>query len=1270
MGRTDYQVKVRGFRIELGEVETALEAHPAVARAVVMAREERLVAYLVARESTPSITELRSWLGSQLPDYMVPSAWVVLESLPLTPNGKVDRKALPASEVSRGSSGEDWVAPRTAVEEVLAGIWSELLGVDRVGVHDNFFDLGGHSLKATQLAARVRQGFGVELPLRRLFERPTVAGLAEAVEQLRGADRGRQAPPLSVVSRAREMDLPLSFSQQRVWVLDQLDLAGTAYNLAVAVRLSGMLDVEALRWALSGAVARHEALRTSFANVQGRPVQVIARELAVALPRVDLSGLQGAERAREARRVASSLARVRFDLSQGPLVQAVLVRLGAAEHVIGLALHHMVADGWSLGILVREVAALYVGTVLPPLPLQYGDFSSWQRSWLQGEALEEQLSYWREQLAGMPPVLAIATDHPRRVHRGSRAGRQGIVLGEELSRGLRALGRQVQATPFMTLLAGFATLLHRYTGQSDVAVGTPIANRGRVELESLIGFFANTLVLRCELVGEPGFGALLARVRGMALDAYAHQDLPFERLVEELQPERELGVNPLFQVMFQLQNVPLSRIELPGLELEPLEVERGAAMFDLTLALREEGQSFAGVIEYDADLFEPTTIARLGSHLETLLRSAVSTPDRQLSDLGLLSAAERHELEVEWSDRSRGGSSGRVHEAIEAQVRRRPQAEALRFEGESLSYGELDGQSNRLARRLVDLGVARGSRVGVCLKRSPELLVSLLAVWKAGGAYVPMDPSYPSDRLSYMQADAGLSLLLADAGTPVSLGDRVPVLRVDEESWDGSGAALGLLGSASDLAYVIYTSGSTGRPKGVEVTHGALLSFLESMREEPGLGEGDVLLAVTSLSFDIAGLELYLPLLVGARIELVSREVASDGARLRSVLEESDATALQATPSTWRMLIDAGWQGGADLKVLCGGEALPERLASDLQARSSSVWNLYGPTETTVWSALWRVAGPGVRIGRPIANTRAVLLDGHGRPVPLGVPGELCLGGQGVARGYHERPDLTAERFVPSPYGELDGEPGGRLYRTGDLAHFRGDGTLEYLGRTDHQVKVRGFRIELGEVETALEAHPEVARAVVMAREDRLVAYLVARESTPSITELRSWLGSQLPDYMVPSAWVVLESLPLTPNGKVDRKALPAPEGGRQVAAPFVAPRGAVEELISGIWSEVLGVERVGMHDNFFELGGHSLLATQAVSRLGEALEIEVPLRRMFEAPTVARLAEVLLLDSSNDLEQAARLVLDLFQLSDGEVEALLADKLDAGPAGQFEEVS
>jgi acyl-coenzyme A synthetase/AMP-(fatty) acid ligase/acyl carrier protein len=445
-----------------------------------------------------------------------------------------------------------------------------------------------------------------------------------------------------------------------------------------------------------------------------------------------------------------------------------------------------------------------------------------------------------------------------------------------------------------------------------------------------------------------------------------------------------------------------------------------------------------------------------------------------------------------------------------------------------------------------------------------------------------------------------------------------------------------------------------------------MLSFLESMREEPGLTERDVLLAVTSLSFDIAGLELYLPLLVGARIELVSREVASDGARLRAVLEESGATVLQATPSTWRMLIDAGWQGGSALKVLCGGEALPERLASDLQERSSSVWNLYGPTETTVWSALWRVAGPGVRIGRPIANTRAVLLDGHGKPVPLGVPGELYLGGQGVARGYHARPDLTAERFVPSPYDEL----GGRFYRTGDLARFRWDGTLEYLGRTDYQVKVRGFRIELGEVETALESHPAVARAVVMAREERLVAYLVARESAPSITELRSWLGSQLPDYMVPSAWVVLESLPLTPNGKVDRKALPAPEGGRQVRAPFVAPRGALEELISGIWSEVLGIERVGVHDNFFELGGHSLLATQAVSRLGEALEIEVPLRRMFEVPTVARLAEVLLLDSSHDLEQAARLVLDLFQLSDGEVEALLADKLDAGPAGPFEGVS
>ncbi|HEX6903706.1 MAG TPA: non-ribosomal peptide synthase/polyketide synthase [Thermoanaerobaculia bacterium] len=1275
LGRIDHQVKVRGFRIELGEIEAVLGRHPEVAAAVVVAREDvpgdrRLAAYVVPRQAGADLTaDLRIRLRQSLPEYMVPTAWVAMDALPLTPNGKVDRRALPKPEAV---SGEVPAEPRTPVEELLTGMWSELLGRESVGIHDNFFDLGGHSLKATQVVARVRQAFGVDLPLRRVFEAPTVAGLARIVERLRSA-AGPEAPPILPVSR--EGEIPLSFSQQRVWVLDQLEVAGTAYHLRVSVRLRGRLDAGALEMALGEVVCRHESLRTVFASAQGRPWQVVQPRLYLAMPRVDLSVLPEGVRNQEARRVAEDLVRLRFDLSRGPLLRTVLVAVGPAEHLFDLVIHHIVADGWSLGVFIREVAAFYRAFVegsqasLAPLPVQYPDFAAWQREWLQGEVLAEQLAYWRGRLSGLPPVLQLAPDKPRRVGRAAPAGRSRVALSEGLSEALRDLGRREQATPFMILLAGFATLLHRYTGQPDIAVGTPIANRGRIELEGLIGFFANTLVLRSDLGGAPGFAELLDRVRTSALDAYAHQDLPFERLVEELQPERNLAVNPLFQVMFQMQNVPVSQIDLPGLALLPAENAKGSAMFDLTLAIRDTGGGFGGGLEYDSDLFEAVTIQRFVGHWVSLLSGAVADPACPVADLPLLSAAERHQTLVEWSDTETDYPvSLSVLDLVEEQVARTPEAVAVSFQGVRLTYRELDHLANRLSGALARHGVAAEARVGVCLERTPAMVAALLAVWKAGAAYVPMDPFYPEDRLAYMLEDAGIGLLMADAATPASLAaSAAAVVRVDREV-EGEGEGSPRVGAES-LAYVIYTSGSTGRPKGVEISHGALVNFLYSMSEAPGLEAEDPLLAVTSLSFDIAGLELFLPLIQGARIELASRETAADGPRLLALLRESGATVLQATPVTWQMLVEAGWSGGDGLKVLCGGEALPERLAAELCRRSDSVWNLYGPTETTIWSAARRVrAEERVVVGPPIANTGLYVLDARLRPAPSGVPGELWIGGLGLARGYHDRPDLTAERFLPDPFAE---RPGGRMYRTGDLVRFRPDGALEFLGRADHQVKVRGFRIELGEIEAALEANPAIERAVVMARGEegarRLVAWLVPREKgTPSalsVADLREGLARTLPDYMVPSAWMVLDALPLTPNGKVDRRALPSPEGGRPEAAAYVPPGNAVEELLAGIWAEALGLERVGALDNFFVLGGHSLLATQVVSRAAEALEMEVPLRRLFEAPTVAGMAAGLLRQapSREDLERSARLVLDLLQLSEEEVDSLLLGQDGAG---------
>ncbi|HLX08013.1 MAG TPA: condensation domain-containing protein, partial [Thermoanaerobaculia bacterium] len=980
LGRIDHQVKVRGFRIELGEVESALESHPAVERAVAVADAVgggRLVAYVVpSAAGVPGealavlIPALRAHLAQSLPEYMVPTAWVGLASVPLTPNGKVDRKALPKVE----EQARPYVAPATPVEEWLAALWADILGRSRVGADDNFFELGGHSLTATQLMARVREAFGMELPLRRLFEGPTVAALAREIEphwtgELPAlpapAAAPRMAEPAPLAPRAparpaavplvpvpRDRDLPLSFAQQRLWVLDQLDLAVSAYNLSIAVRLRGNLSPGALTAAAAGLVERHESLRTSFPKVAGQPVQRIAPALpgqpaTPILPTVDLRGLPEPRRAAELTRVLTIPSRRPFVLAEGPLLRLVLVALAPAEHVVGVTVHHIVADGWSLQLLVRDVAVLYRAalTGLPapqaPLPVQYGDFAVRQRRRLSGERLEAQLGYWRRRLAGLPPALPLATDRPRRVGRGP-LGSRPLRLPPPLTAALRRLAVARQATPFMVLMAGFAALLARYGGEEDVAVGTPIANREWVELEQLIGFFANTLVLRIDLTGEPDFGTLLARVREGALDAYAHQDLPFERLVEELAPERDLRLNPLFQVMLQVDNMPLAPIGAADLELLPVPLARGQAMFDLVVSVAGQGEAITGVLEYDADLFAGATIARLVRHLVALLSAAVAAPGRHLAELPLLDAAERHQLLLEASDTAAAyGWRGRADEHVARQAARQPHRIAVTTVVDERTYGELAAGAARVADRLRRLGIVRGEAVAVAMGRSVRLIEALLGVWQAGGAYVPMDPAYPVERLVYMLEDAGCRLLLADAETPWELVQRAAEVVWLKEGGEEAAATAAPApppdrqvapappparqaspgaapaGAPEDLAYVLYTSGSTGRPKGVEVSHGALINFLRSMAERPGLGAEDVLLAVTSLSFDIAGLELFLPLLQGARIELVERDVAADGARLLGRLASSGATVLQATPSSWRLLVDAGWAGTSGLRALC-----------------------------------------------------------------------------------------------------------------------------------------------------------------------------------------------------------------------------------------------------------------------------------------------------------------------------------------------------------------
>jgi amino acid adenylation domain-containing protein len=1031
----------------------------------------------------------------------------------------------------------------------------------------------------------------------------------------------------------------LSFGQERLWFLDQLEPGSAAYNLTSALRLTGTLAITPLAQSFGEIVRRHEALRTTFALVRGEPVQEIAPPEPPPLPVVDLRSLPGVRRGREAERLVGEGARRPFDLSRGPLLRTALLALDATEHILLVTMHHIVSDGWSIGIFVRELGALYAAFVagrpspFSALTIQYADFSYWQRQWLVGEALNAELAYWRERLAGLPPVLELHVDRPRPAVRTARGAKRALPLPPDLAPSLLALGPAHGATLFMVLLTAYQALLLRYSGQDDIAVGTPVAGRKHLETESLIGLFINTLVLRTDLAGDPTFTELLLRVKEVTLGAFAHADVPFEKLVETLQPERNLSHTPLFQAMFQLQNAPQGRLELPGLVLSPLASDTGTARFDLTLTCLEADGGIFGSFGFDRDLFDAPTIERLARHFASLLAALAAGSERRLSELPLLAPAERHQLLREWSDTAEATPGGPcIHRWIEAQARRTPEAPALVAGERCWSYRELDGAANRLARHLRGQGLGLEGLVAICVERSAEMVLAVLAVMKAGGAYLPLDPSHPRERLASILEDAGRPLLLTQEhlladlpqgrGRAVCLdGDRGLIERQSDAALETGDE------EAEALAYVIYTSGSTGKPKGVQVPRRGLANFLGTMRSRSMLTARDVLVAVTTLAFDIAGLELLLPLVVGARLVVASREAAGDGMRLAGLLAASGATALQATPATWRQLVEAGWAPPCGFHVLCGGEALPGELAAHLLQEGSRLWNLYGPTETTIWSAVERVgaAAPAVvPIGRPLGNTGIHLLDRRGQPVPAGVPGEVCIGGAGVARGYLRRPALTAERFAPDPFTDV---PGSRLYRTGDLARRLPDGRIEFLGRLDHQVKIRGFRIELGEIEGALLQHPAVRQAVVAVRDGlggdrRLVAYAVAAGEALTISELRRFLHHKLPDYMLPSALVLLERLPLNPSGKVDRRALPALSADRPaLGAVYEPPRSDLEAAVAEIWRELLQVDRVGIHDNFFDLGGHSLLLVRVRGRLQERCGAAVSVLDMFEHPTVSSLA-------------------------------------------------
>ncbi|WP_335984397.1 amino acid adenylation domain-containing protein, partial [Streptomyces sp. CA2R106] len=1241
LGRGDDQVKVRGFRIEPGEIEAALTGLPQVARAVVMARAEeeaRLVAYVVpAAGRSVRAQDLRAHLRERLPAYMVPSVFEVLDALPLTPNGKLDRRALPAPGPRPAAPGR---APRTPAEHLLCGLFAEVLGVAEAGPDDSFFDLGGHSLLATRLVARARSVLGVELGLRDLFDAPTPAGLAAAVG---AAGQARPAP----ARRERPAAVPLSFAQRRLWFLHRMEGPSATYNIPLALRLSGELDRRALEAALADVVERHESLRTVFPVADGTPCQRVL-DPGAARPPLPLTDV-------DARDLPDRLARAArrgFDLAEEPPLRAGLFRLGPQEHVLLLVVHHIAADGWSTGPLARDLATAYAARSAgerpswAPLPVQYADYALWQQDLLgdgtdPGSLLGSQLAYWRDRLADLPEQVELPFDRPRPAATTYQGAQLPLRIDADLHRDLRALARDGGASLFMVLQAGLAALLGKLGAGTDVPIGTPVAGRTDEALDDLVGFFVNTLVLRTDLSGDPAFTDLLERVRTGALAAYAHQDLPFEHLVEALNPTRTLAHHPLFQTLLTLQNAPSAGFELPRLSVSCDLVPTGTAKCDLTFVLAEQPgeDGLSGVVEYSTDLFDAATVRDIADRWLRLLRAVAADPSRRIARIDVVSADELRALLPAATDQDGDLPRTALPALFERQVRADPAAPALTDGATTLTYGELNARANRLAHALIGRGAGPEQLVALALPRSADLVVAVLAVLKAGAAYVPVDPGYPAARIAYLLKDTrpallvttgqvpelpeagGLERLLMDTADLDTLPEDDPGVRIDP----------------GHAAYVIHTSGSTGDPKGVVVPHRNVVRLFTATRELFGFRADDVWTLFHSYAFDFSVWELWGPLLHGGRLVVVDHETSRTPGRFLDLLAREQVTVLNQTPSAFYQLMAADAQApgtGRRLAlrtVVFGGEALEHARLADWYGRhpqdAPRLVNMYGITETTVHvthAALDHSGTAAGQIGTALPDLRTYVLDSGLRPVAPNVPGELYVAGAGLARGYLDRPGLTAGRFVADPFGA----PGTRMYRTGDVVRRAADGTLRYVGRADQQVKVRGFRIELGEVEAALAAHPGVAQVAVTARRDRaddtrLTAYLVPADRTaPDPADLRAHLREQLPAYMVPSAFVVLDALPLTGNGKLDHRALPAP--GPAPATASRAPRTPREQILCELFAEVLGVASAGVEDGFFDLGGHSLLATRLAARVRATLGVEMPLRTLFEAPTPEGLAAAL----------------------------------------------
>ncbi|MBD2910467.1 amino acid adenylation domain-containing protein [Burkholderia pseudomallei] len=1277
LGRNDFQVKIRGFRIELGEIEAQLAKVTGVREVVVLARdsasavhdsatenaapdapspetatapEKRLVAYY---KGDADVAALRAQAAQHLPSYMVPSAYVRLDAWPLTPNGKLDRRALPAPADDAYARAE-YEAPQGAKEEALAAIWRELLHVERVSRHDNFFELGGHSLLAVQLVSRLRQALSVEVALGTVFDAPVLSALAERLE----AENTAVLPPIPLAPR--DGRIALSLAQQRLWFLTQLEGVSEAYHMSGAVRLDGPLNREVLQRALNRIVMRHEALRTCFAREEGEPIQVIQPHADLTVSYHDLREAEQTEQ--RAKDLSQAHASAPFDLSRDLPVRVLLLQLADEAHVVQVVMHHIASDGWSVGVFLQELSALYgsfiaeQGDPLAPLPLQYADYAAWQRRWLASGQLEKQGAFWQTNLSGAPTLLELPTDRPRPPKQSHAGASVEVKLGAALSERVKRLSQRHGVTPYMTLLSSWAAVLSRLSGQEEVVIGSPVAGRNRTEVEALIGFFVNTLALRLDLSSEPTVGELLKRTKAQVLSAQAHQDLPFDQVVERVKPPRSTAHPPLFQVMFVWQNMPAGELTIPGLTIRAVETPLQTAQFELTLSLQEAGDDIVGHLNYASALFDESTVRRYVTYWCRLLEGMTAgSANVSVARLPLLDEAERKQVVYEWNATERDYPIEQcIHQLFEAQVDRKPEAIALTFDGQRLGYAELNARANRLAHYLQARGVGPDRLVALCAERGIEMVVGLLAILKAGGAYVPLDPSHPPERLRRMLDDTNpVAVLVDDIGADAlasfesHVAARSPRVHLSRDiaQWRACNPAnppTPRERAARRLAYVIYTSGSSGEPKGVMNEHRGVVNRLWWMQQTYALDERDAVLQKTPFSFDVSVWEFFWPLMSGARLVIAKPEGHKDPAYLSELIDRERVTTLHFVPSMLQAFLEdegAARGCGSVKRVMCSGEALPPSLVKRFYRclPDARLHNLYGPTEAavdvTAWACDAEEGGASVPIGRPIANTRIYVLDEYGQPVPRGVAGELYIGGVQVARGYLNRPELTRERFVDDPF-----VAGGRLYKTGDLARWRTDGSLEYLGRNDFQVKIRGFRIELGEIEAQLAKVAGVREAVVLAREaapdtkrhaasnensasnsgeKRLVAYYTGDADA---TALRAQAAQHLPSYMVPSAYVRLDAWPLTPNGKLDRHALPAPADDAYARAEYEAPQGAKEEALAAIWKDLLPVERISRHDNFFELGGHSLLAITLIEHMRRA-NLHADVTTLFTAPTLADLA-------------------------------------------------